>query len=113
MASSIKELCQKAGPELVAELMRLAMHGRSEMTRIAAAKELLDRGYGKPKMSVAGEVLFGVSAELQRLLDQHDGRSRSIPDRSPTTLMALNGAVAPAPPKEEPDATGNGTAEVH
>lgn len=73
VASSIKELCPKAGPELVAELMRLAMHGRSEMTRIAAAKELLDRGYGKLKMSVEGEVLCGVSAELQRLLDQHDG----------------------------------------
>src|SRR5262245_5138580 len=76
VAASIK------GPELVAELLRLANHGRSEMTRVAAARELLDRAYGRPKMSVEGEVLFGVSAELQRLFHQHDGQSRSSPVRT-------------------------------
>ena len=82
IAASIKELCQKAGPELVAELLRLAKHSRSEMVRIAAAKELLDRGFGKSKQTIEGEMLVGISAELAVLLQAHDGNSRSIPLKS-------------------------------
>jgi len=29
-----------------------------------------------------GQVLYGVSAELQRLLEQHDGLSRTVPSRT-------------------------------
>ena len=113
--ADIKALAHKHGPDAIAELARLAKQGRSEMVRIAAIRELLDRGYGKACQPVEGQVQFGISAELERLLAAHDGTSRSVPDRSPTALVALNGAVTPAPsataPNEE-DATGNGNAEV-
>src|SRR5262245_35709181 len=82
VAASIKEICQKAAPELIAELFRLAKHGRHEMTRIAAAMEVLDRGDGKATRMVEGEMIDRISAELQRLLDRHDGESRSIPMRN-------------------------------
>ena len=88
VAASIKELCQKAGPELVAELLRLAKHGKQEMTRVAAARELLDRAYGKPKQTVDGEVFVGVSLQLKQLLEAHDGQSRSIPTRTNELLTA-------------------------
>jgi len=98
IAADIKAICQRAGPEIVAELLRLAKHGRHEMTRIAAAKELLDRGFGKAKQTLEGEVLVGVSAELKRLLDQHDGNSRSIP-LQPTDEIEVE--VLPAPNGED------------
>ena len=81
IAGDIRTLCQRAGPEIVNELLRLVRCGRHEMTRIAAAKELLDRGFGKAKQTIEGEMVFGVSAELQRLLSQCDGNSRSVPLR--------------------------------
>jgi hypothetical protein len=81
--------------ELVDELLRLAMNSRSEMVRISAARELLDRAYGKPKMSVESELFVGVSLQLQQLLARHDGESRSVPVRS-------NGALI------EHDANGDG-----
>ena len=79
------------GHDAIAELARLAKHGRSEMTRVAEIRELLDRGYGKASQPVEGELHLGVSLELQRLLDAHDGQSRSIPLRTTeTALVDLN-----------------------
>jgi hypothetical protein len=87
VAASIKEVCQRAAPQLVDELLRLAMNSRSEMVRISAARELLDRAYGKPKMSVESELFVGVSLQLRELLARHDGESRSVPSRSNGVLI--------------------------
>ena len=43
----MKELAQQHGPEIIKELARLALKAKSEQARVAAIKELLDRGYGK------------------------------------------------------------------
>jgi hypothetical protein len=87
VAANIKEICQRAAPQLIAELLRLAQRSKSEMVRIAAAKEILDRGFGKARQTVEGAVLHGVSLELQKLLAQHDGESRSIPTRTNGVLI--------------------------
>jgi hypothetical protein len=50
--------------------------------RVAACTELPDIGYGKASQPVEGQVQFGISAELERLLAEHDGKSRSIPTAS-------------------------------
>jgi hypothetical protein len=42
-------------PEAVRELARLAMHAKSETARIAAIRELLDRGFGKPTQFAAAD----------------------------------------------------------
>ncbi len=47
VTASVKALAQKYGPEAMAELARLAREAESESARVAAIKELLDRGYGK------------------------------------------------------------------
>lgn len=36
-------------------LVKLLMHGGSEAARITAAKEILDRGYGKPAVEIGGD----------------------------------------------------------
>ena len=60
-----------------------------EATRVAACRELLDRAYGKASQPVEAQVQVGMSAELERLLQQCDGQSRSIP--------TANGNLLPAP----------------
>jgi hypothetical protein len=54
--ADIKALAQVHGAKAVKELARLAVEAESESARVAAIKELLDRGYGKSaqKVDVAG-----------------------------------------------------------
>jgi|SRR5262245_5071332 len=89
-------------PQMAKELVRLATGAKTEATRIAAIKEVFDRAIGKAAQVVETEVQFGISAELQRLLQECDGQSRSIPAASDRpgangTLLAL-----PPPTGKEP-----------
>lgn len=52
---SLRELARARAAEAIQELARLAVHGKSETARIAAIKELLDRGLGKPTQFVAAD----------------------------------------------------------
>jgi len=45
--AEIKELAQAHGAEIIEQLAKIALNSDQESTRIAASKELLDRGYGK------------------------------------------------------------------
>jgi len=49
--AAIKEMAAEYGPMALTEIVRLATKGKTESTRFAACKELLDRGYGKPTQS--------------------------------------------------------------
>jgi hypothetical protein len=98
----IKAALAKHVPEMVKELVRLATEAENEATRVAAIKEVFDRAIGKAVQPVETEVQFGISAELQRLLQDVDGQSRSIPATSDRpgangTLLAL-----PAPNGQQP-----------
>jgi hypothetical protein len=53
--AELRELARAHAPEAVAELARLAKDAKSETARIAAIKELLDRGFGKATQFVAAE----------------------------------------------------------
>ena len=50
--ADIKALAQQFGPEAIKELATLMTTSESHQARIAAAKELLDRGYGKAMQGV-------------------------------------------------------------
>ncbi len=50
--ADIKALAQEHAPKVMAELARLATEAESEAARVSAIKELLDRGYGKPKQTL-------------------------------------------------------------
>jgi hypothetical protein len=56
----IKELARAYGPKAIGELARLAGLTRepgsdNEGTRVAAIKELIDRGYGRPTQPISGD----------------------------------------------------------
>jgi hypothetical protein len=49
--AEVRELARVHCADAIAELARLARHAKSEAVRIAAIRELLDRGYGKVTLS--------------------------------------------------------------
>ena len=57
--AEIRELAQACAPAAIAELARLCLHAKTEATRVAAIKEILDRGYGKPTQPIAGDPGYG------------------------------------------------------
>ena len=50
--AEVQELARQHVPSAIAELARLALKAKSETARIAAIRELLDRGYGRPRQSM-------------------------------------------------------------
>jgi hypothetical protein len=50
--ADVKALASPYGLEAVNTLVRIMNEGESEQARIAAAKELLDRGYGRPRQTL-------------------------------------------------------------
>lgn len=59
--AEVRDLARRYAPVAIAELGRLAVKAKSETARVAAIKELLDRGYGR-----AGEVADDVG-EIEHL----------------------------------------------
>ena len=51
----VRELARAHCPDAIAELARLAVKAKSETARIAAIRELLDRGYGKAVQAIEGD----------------------------------------------------------
>jgi hypothetical protein len=52
---TLRESARAHAAEAIAELARLAVHAKSETARIAAIRELLDRGFGRPTQFVAAD----------------------------------------------------------
>lgn len=48
----LQDLARTHTPKAMKELARLALGAESEQARVAAIKEILDRGYGKPGQSI-------------------------------------------------------------
>ena len=48
----LKELASQYGPDALKTLVEIMTGGENEQARIAAAKELLDRGFGRPRPEV-------------------------------------------------------------
>ena len=53
--AELRELARAHAPDAINELARLAVKAKSETARIAAIRELLDRGYGKAAQVLAEE----------------------------------------------------------
>jgi hypothetical protein len=78
----VQELARQYAPRAIVELARLALKAKNETARIAAIRELLDRGYGRPRQVM--EVSLPADNPLQLLLDEIDARSRIEPPVSHT-----------------------------
>jgi hypothetical protein len=55
VVGTLRDLARAHAPEAIEELARLALKAKSETARIAAIRELLDRGYGKPPPFLAAD----------------------------------------------------------
>jgi hypothetical protein len=62
--ADIKALARKHTPAAMTELARLATKAESEQARVAAIKELFDRGYGKAKQLLGTDPDDPLRAEL-------------------------------------------------
>lgn len=64
LTEDIKALAQQYGPAAIQTLVELMMDADYEPTRVAAAKELLDRGYGKSVQPVEGDTRLTIRYEV-------------------------------------------------
>jgi hypothetical protein len=60
---------------LVKELIRLATGAESEAVRVAAIKEMFDRGFGKAAQPIEGSMTYGVSQQLSDLFKENAGNT--------------------------------------
>jgi hypothetical protein len=51
----LKTVAQEYGPRVIEKLWAICEKGESDQAKINAARELLDRGYGKPAQPVSGD----------------------------------------------------------
>ena len=73
----MQELARQYAPKAIVELARLALKAKNETARIAAIRELLDRAYGRARLTM--EVSAPAGDVIQQLLDDIDARSRNEP----------------------------------
>src|SRR5215813_4722455 len=68
--AEVQELARQHAPSAIAELARLALKAKNETARIAAIRELLDRGYGRPRQAVEVSAPVGDPLDPLRVLMQ-------------------------------------------
>src|SRR6185295_9098676 len=66
----VKELACEQGPESIARLVQLRDGAESEQVQFAAAKELLDRAYGKARQEIDVNGDRRVTVVIDRLADR-------------------------------------------
>ena len=75
--AEVQELARQHAPSAIAELARLALKAKNETARIAAIRELLDRGYGRPRQAVEVSAPVGDPLDpLQVLMQEIDAHER-------------------------------------
>ncbi len=89
----LQELARQHAPEVIAELARLALKAKSETARIAAGRELLDRGFGRARQSM--EVSLPEKNIVQIMLAKIDARNRES-DRKNALIWKQSGSGAPS-----------------
>jgi uncharacterized protein DUF5681 len=53
---NLRELARRHAPAAIEELARLSIRAKNEAVRVAAARELFDRGYGRPTQLLEGSL---------------------------------------------------------
>jgi hypothetical protein len=65
------EICRQEAPILVKELIRLATAAENEAVRVAAIKEMFDRGFGRATRPIEGRMTYAVSEQLAELFREN------------------------------------------
>lgn len=53
--AEVKEMARQHTPAMIGELARIALNSESDAARVAAIRELLDRGHGKVSQPIGGD----------------------------------------------------------
>lgn len=64
-SADIKSLAAMHGKDALARLVQLMNGAESEQVKVAAAREILDRAYGKPAQSIVGDEDAPIKAILE------------------------------------------------
>jgi hypothetical protein len=52
---SMNDIARGYGPRVIEKLWMICENGESDAAKVSAARELLDRGYGKPAQALVGD----------------------------------------------------------
>lgn len=66
VTADVKEAAQAHTTDAIKELARIMLKSESDAARVAAIKEMLDRGHGKAKQAVDVEGAMGLTIEIVR-----------------------------------------------
>lgn len=82
--AEVKELAQQYGEKAIQALAKIVKSGDSDQAKVAACREILDRGYGKPTQGIIQlKFIFEFTQKMGLAL------SRIIPDFCPHCKTAL------------------------
>lgn len=70
--ATIEELARAHAPAAIQTLVSIAATGESEAARVSAANAILDRGYGKAKQTIAGDMDNPIEI-IRRVIVDRDG----------------------------------------
>jgi hypothetical protein len=73
----LKEAAKIYTADALKVLVQVAKRGKSESARVAAASAILDRGYGKPKQEIAGDLNVSMTFEdrIRAVVARRDART--------------------------------------
>lgn len=67
VTADIKALAQEHGPSAIATIISIMNSGENDGVRLAAAKELIDRGYGKAVQAIEADVQGNLGVQIVTL----------------------------------------------
>jgi hypothetical protein len=79
--ADIKALAQVHGPEAIKKLATLMRDAKSEAVQREAARDLLDRGYGKPALVVTGPDGGPIEFRIKTARAELEGRLAGLAER--------------------------------
>ncbi len=77
--ADIRALAQVHAPTAMKELARLATQAESEAARVAAIKELFDRGFGKARQPITGD---DDAPPIRQVIEWAQTEVEALPDPS-------------------------------
>lgn len=69
---TIKELARQYAPEAFDTLLNIMRTSESDQSRVAAVKEILDRGYGKPAQAMDITVTASIADQIEQVRSAFD-----------------------------------------
>ena len=92
--AEIKELAQDYGPEALETLAVIMRDSDSDAARVSAARELLDRAYGKASQHIKNDV----NVHEQRLSERLNDIQQRLLKEQDAAYIAANTQSATSPP---------------